>query len=214
LKNGEPAKAQQQFVAARQLQVRPYGQVTDVDVRLEKTIEQDEAASAGLVERPGQVAECREERRKLDRERNCELGLEILDDLFQAVLDGRSRLIEVGDDFVHVQLERVGACLLDQPGELQPHFRGRAIEGADHRDIDGGFHPTHVLEVFVRAERVHFRFRKVRDDGRELAIQAVHVTDPVGFLLRDLLLEQRVEHDGGAAAVLQAADGIQMIGEW
>ena len=112
-----------------------------------------------------------------------------------------------------MQLERVGPCLLDQLGELQPGFRGRAVERADHRDLGGGFHPTDVLEIFVRAERVYVRFREVRHDGRELAIQAVHVTDPARFFLGDLLLEQRVEHDGCAPAILEPPDGIQMVGE-
>ena len=129
------------------------------------------------------------------------------------MLDLRSRLIEVGDDLVHVQLERVGACLLDQLGELQPGFRGRAVERADHRNLDGGFHTTNVFQILVRAERVRLGLRKVGHDRRELAIQAVHVTDSAGFFLGDLLLEQRVEHDGAAAAVLEPADGIQMIGK-
>ncbi len=39
------------------------------------------------------------------------------------------------------------------------------------------------------------------------------VVDAAGVALRNLLLEQRVKHDRRAAAVLEPADGIQMIGE-
>ena len=74
VQNREPAKAQQQFVAARQLQTRPHGQVPDVDVRLEKRLNRTRPSAPASIERPGHVAERREERRELDRERNLELG--------------------------------------------------------------------------------------------------------------------------------------------
>jgi len=70
-----------------------------------------------------------------------------------------------------------------------------------------------MLEVLLRAKRVLMRLGVVREHGRKLVIERIHLENPPGLRLGDLLLEERMEDDRGAAAVFEAADGIQAGGE-
>ena len=121
----------------------------DVDVRLVEAVEQHQAVGAGAVERRGQVRQRRVERRQLHRDRDarstrsaprrCRAARRSTD---AAALD------RVGGDVVDVQLQRVGAGLLDQPGVVEPAFAGRrrsasAITGTRDRRLD----PAELLQV-------------------------------------------------------------------
>ena len=68
----------------------------------------------------------------------------------------------VGGDRVQVQLDRVGAGVLEQPGVADPPADVRAVEAGDHRDVDavlGGFDQRQVgvgagvVAVDLREER-------------------------------------------------------------
>ena len=55
-----------------------------------------------------------------------------LDEVDVALLDRGAALVGVGGDEVDVQLERVGAGVLDQARVLDPAAEGDAVEAADH----------------------------------------------------------------------------------
>jgi hypothetical protein len=211
--NREPPKAQEQFTAVGQVQMRPHCQRPNVDIRLHETVEQDQTVGARPIELASDIAKCREERREFDGDRDVQLALEIPRNLTKSMFDGEGRLVGVGDHLVHVQLECVGAGLLDQFGKSQPRFGGRPVQGRDHRNLDGALDLAHVLEILVRTERVLLRFGEIREDGRKLAIERVQMMNPPGRRLGDLLLEQRVKDNGGAPRVLEPPDGVQVIGE-
>ena len=178
-----------------------------------ESVEQHQTVGAGPVELARHVAERGEERGELDRDRDLQLVLQILNHLPQAVLDGGGGLIRIGDDLVHVELDRIGARLLDQPGEFQPRGRCRPVEGSNHRNLDGALDPTQMLQIRVRAERVLLRLGEIGHDRGELGIERIHLMNPARLGLRDLLLEERVQHDRRAARILEPPDRIQVIRE-
>lgn len=73
----EPSQPQQELRARRELHVERYRHRPDVDVRLVKTVEQDEAIGARTIELPGDVSERREERRDFDGDRDSEDPLQL-----------------------------------------------------------------------------------------------------------------------------------------
>jgi hypothetical protein len=81
------------------------------DSRATSSIEDHEAIRACLIELPRDVAKGGEERRKLHRDGDRQLVLQILDDLAKPPFNGQGRLIRISDYLVHVQLNRVGAGL-------------------------------------------------------------------------------------------------------
>ncbi len=92
----------------------------EVDVGLEEAVEEDEPVRAGDGEPRRKVRERGEERAELDRERDPHLRPHRADDVEDPRLDLVGRPSRVRLDRVDVQLERVGAGLLDQPRVPDP----------------------------------------------------------------------------------------------
>ena len=59
----------------------------------------------------------------------------------------------VAGGVVDVQLEPVGAGLLEQPRVVDPPAGRDAVERGHHRNADGGLDPAQMLEVLVGPER-------------------------------------------------------------
>ena len=58
----------------------------------------------------------------------------------------------IGGDDVEVEFERIRAGLLNQARVVQPAGRRGAVQGADDRHTDGGFDPTDLLQIGLRAD--------------------------------------------------------------
>ena len=80
------------------------------------------------------------------------LAAHVADQLHVHGLDRRAGDVGIGRDEVDVQLEGVGARLLDLARVLDPAARGDAVQAADHGDVDGGLGLPHVLEIAVGPE--------------------------------------------------------------
>ena len=179
--NRQPAQTQEQLAAGRELEAGPRRQVSNVDIRLKKAIEENQAVRARSFEVTRDIRECREVRRKFDRDWNLQFVPDVLDDLTEAILDGQRRLIGFGDHLVYVQFERVGTRLLDEPREIQPCLRCRPVEGTDDRNLHRFLQASKVVEVLVGPERVSLRLREIRHDGRKLAIERIEMVNPTGL---------------------------------
>jgi hypothetical protein len=60
----------------------------------------------------------------------------------------------VGRQVVEVQLQRVGAGVLDFPGIIDPAAGGNSVQAADHRHAHCPLHLAQVLQVGIRADTV------------------------------------------------------------
>ena len=145
----QPAEAQQQLGGIRQVQARDRLEGLDVDVGLVEAVEQHEAVGARPVQLLGEVRQRREERRQLDGHRDGDRLLDRPQDLDRPLLDVGAGLLRVGGDEVDVQLERVGAGLLDRLRVRQPALGGGAVERRDHRDLHRRLDLADLLEVRV-----------------------------------------------------------------
>ena len=157
----DPAQRHAHGHGRAQQDVRLHFEALQVDVRLVEPVEQHQAVGAGVVEALGHVGEVAEERAELHRHRNGHLGLHRLEDVEVGLLDLGGGQVHVRGDVIDVQLERVGAGLLDRFGVLRPAADGRAVQAGD----DGDFHRLlglgDVLEVFLRAEAEFLRFGEI-----------------------------------------------------
>ncbi len=120
---------------------------------------------------------------------------------------------EVRDDFVHVELECIGSCLLDRLGELQPGFLRAPIEGGDDGNAHGLLGPMNVLGVLVGPKRVLAGIREVGKHLGELPVVHAESGDTLVLCEGDLFLEQGVQHDRRASSVLEALDPLDAVAE-
>ena len=211
--DSQPAQPQEQLVRAGEIEPRLDLEILGVDVGLVEAVEDHEAVGAGPLDPLRQVRERRIEGRELHRDRDRHGFPDGRDDGDGALLDIAPRLERVGRELVDVDLEGVGAGLLDQARVLDPALGGRAVQGRDHGDLDCRLDPLDLLQVVVRAEREDLRLGQVRRGfGMGLARPGVRAVG--GELVADdLLLEERAQDDGGGARVLEAAHGIQVVGQ-
>ena len=187
--------------------------VRGVDVRLVEAVEQDDPVGSGRIQLPRDVAERREEWGNFHGEGNFHQLLQLADGGRQLVLDRRARDAQIGDHLIEVQFQRVGAGLFDDTGEGQPRRTGRAVERRDDRDAHGPLHATDVLGVRVGGERVVVGAGKMREGAGPFGVQRVPLMDAPRAGQRDLLLEQRRDHDRGAPAVLEPLDRVEIEAE-
>ena len=110
------------------------GQRLQVDVGLEEAVEQDQAVGPGAEQPLGHVGQRAEERADLDGQRDRDRRPDGRHQVEVLVLDLRRGLLGVGGHEVDVQLQGVGAGLLDQLAVADPAAVGGAVEAADDRD--------------------------------------------------------------------------------
>jgi hypothetical protein len=150
---------------------------------------------------------------ELDRDRDTDARLDVSYPVHVPPLHLLARQVRMGGDVVDVQLERVGACLLDLPRVTGPAAGGDSVEAADDRDSDGGLGPPDVLEIRVRTDLVALHVRQVGHCLR-VALRAVReIPVELRALHRDLLLEERVQHYRRRPRVLHAADVVQDLAQ-
>jgi len=77
----------------------------------------------------------------------------VLDEVEVTGLDRGRRVVRVGGDQVHVQLEGVGAGVLYQFRVPDPAAGRRAVERADDRDIELALRVLEVSKVLVRTRQ-------------------------------------------------------------
>ena len=115
----------------------------------------------------------RVERRELHRNGDSDRFLQHGDNVDHAALDRHGIFEKVRGDVIEVQLQGIGAGLLDQPGVVQPPFRFGAVQRGDHRHADAPFDPQQQLEIVVRLGAAGddlFLEQGVHDDGRRAGI--------------------------------------------
>src|SRR5690606_28510576 len=110
----EPAEPQAQVLARREVEMRTHLQRLDVDLRLEKPVEQHEAVDLFALEPAGKMRDRRVERRKLDRNGNADGTAHRASDLDHALLELRTGHAALRGEEIGVQLDRVGAGLFEQ----------------------------------------------------------------------------------------------------
>ncbi len=106
--------------ALAQLEPRHDLERLEVEVRLVEAVEQHQAVGAGGDGRRREVRERRVERAELDRQRDRDRRADRGDQLQVGRLDLGRGPARVGGDVVQVQLERVGAGVLDPAGVADP----------------------------------------------------------------------------------------------
>ena len=112
-----------------------------------------------------------------------------------------------------VQLERIGPRLLDGGRVVTPGTRPCPVQGRDDRDAHRGLHTREVREVLLRAHHEPIRAREVAEGFSERLPMAVEMQEPTDLLAGDLLGEQRAQHDGGGARILEAPHRVEVVRE-
>ncbi len=122
-----------------------------------------------------------------------------------AALDLLAGLVEIGGDVVEVQLDRIGAGVLELAGEAGPAAGCGAVERGHDGDVEGLFQLGDLGEGGRGADGEDVGVGEERA-GFGVGVDVV-VEEPVGGELvgDELLLEQRVQHDCAGARVDEAA---------
>ena len=100
-------------------------------------------------------------RSHLDGDPNSQLLLQVRHGLPETALNSQRTLVGVGNDFVHVQFERIGSRLLDALGKAQPRFSRRTVQRSNDRNLHRLLHAPQMLEILVWAQRIRVRLRIV-----------------------------------------------------
>jgi len=149
----------------------------------------------------------------LDGDGNLHARLHIAHQLHVHVLDVGRGHRGVGGDVVDVELQRIGTCLLDLPGVIDPASRGHPVEAADDGNAHRGLDPAKMLQVGVGTEVVAPHVGKVRERLR-VALGAVReMMVEIVALERDLLFEERREHHRRRSRVFHPADIAHVLAE-
>jgi len=209
----DPPQAQQELGRIGESRARNDLEALDVDVRLVEAVEEDEAVGARALEPRREVRERGVEGRKLDGERKGDGLAHRRDDVHDAAFHVFAGFAGIGREIVDVELEGVRAGLRDQARVLDPRLGRRPVERCDDGDRDRGLDPLDLLQVFGGPEREEGGFGQIRQRlGVRLARGLVRVVR--GELVpHDLLLEERPQDDRGGAGVLEAANGVEVVGE-
>src|SRR3989304_2602691 len=107
--------------------------------------------------------------------------------------------------------------IASQPGRLHaarifhPSSRRRPVERGNDGDVYCLLDPRDLRQVLLRTQRKLAGARKVGKGLAERLGVDVHVVDSGPLLLEDLLLEERVHHDGGGARLLQPLHRVQAV---
>ena len=159
------------------------------------------------------MPERRVERRQLDRERDLDPRAHRLHQLDVARLDRRGVVRGIGGDLVEVQLERVGARLLDQAGVFDPAAERGAVETRDHRDAQTPLGRGDPLQIRVRTHLVTLEIGQVVERfGEDTGARLERVVDRER-IARELFLEERGQHHRGHAGIFESPQAVERAGE-
>jgi len=110
-----------------------------------------------------------------------------------------------------VQLDGIGAGLFHLFGVVEPAARGAAVEGGNHRDLDGFLDPAELLQVLIRPEHEIVGAGEVGQGLGEGFCRDVHVVNGSEALGCQLLLEQGPHDDGRRSRILEFADRVKVV---
>lgn len=213
VQNRYPSQGHPHRHGRAQQNVRLHLERFEVNVRLVKAVEQHEAVRAGGVELARHGGEVGEERAQLDRDGNRDFLFHRLENVQISLLHVSPGQIHVGGDAINIQLQRIGAGLLDLFRIGRPAAGGRAVQAGDDGDAHRFFRLGDVFEIFLRAEVEGFRLREIGQRLGETFRALHHALVQFGPVLAQLLLEQRVKHHGGRAGVLHFFDVVNVLRE-
>ena len=129
------------------------------------------------------------------------------------VLDVAPRSVGVGGHEVDVQLQGIGAGLLDHAWRSGPSRRGGAVEAGDDRDRSApAWRLATMPQVGVRARCCSRPSRGSTTERLGEALVAGVLVEAVDLhlVVLDLLLEQRGQDDGRGAGILQPAERVDL----
>jgi hypothetical protein len=209
VEDGRPAQRQPQLLGGRQRQLGGHLQGVEVEVGLVEAVEQHQPVSAGPDQLVGQVGQRAEVGAELDRQRDADALADRADQLDNAPLDLGAVQLGAGGDEVDVQLQGVGAGLLEQGGLLDPAAGGDAVEAGDHRDLQAGPDLLDQHQVAVGAGVVLVEGQR---RGQAVRPGLQQPPDLLG-LQPELFLEQRRQHHSRRPGRLQPPQPVQAAGQ-
>ena len=213
VQDGDPVEAHEQLVGARQGEPGHNLEALEIEVRQVEAVEEHQRVGAGTIQPLGQMGQRAEGVPDLDGDGNLHARLHVADQLHVHVLDVGRRHRGVGGDIVDVELQRIGAGLLDLPGVVDPAPGGHPVEAADDRNAHRGLDPAKMLQIGVGTEVIAPHVGKVRERLR-VALGAVReMMVEIVALERDLLFEERREHHGRRSRIFHPTDIAHVLAE-
>jgi hypothetical protein len=131
----------------------------------------------------------------------------------QRVSISRPGRAQIGGDEVDVELDRVGAGLLQERRVLDPGAGVDGVEAGDDRDLQVGFGLSEQGQVAVGAGVVAVQPGQGPLGGPVAEAAAGDLLEHAGFL-GELLLEQGREHHRARTSLLEAAQVVEAAGQW
>ena len=140
------------FGRRAELEIHGEAQRHDVDVGLVETVEEHQTRGAGFAERARHGADRAEIGTELDRDRQRHRRLHRFQHVDIALFDLIAGHRHIGGNEIDVELDRVGARLLQPAGIVDPAAARDAVEAGDHRNGDGFLGPPDDVEVAFRPD--------------------------------------------------------------
>ncbi len=207
----DPAQRQPQIVRAAERQAGHHLQRLQIEVGLIEAVEQHQPVGAGLGESLGQMRQRGDEGAQLERDRDTHPRANRADEVDIRIFKLSPTYACVGRQVVDVQLQCIGAGLLDFMRILDPSAGRDAVEAADHRNIKRLLQPPQVIEIALGANIVALHLGKIAERLGIGLGAAAEVMIELVTLVGDLLLEQRVQHDRRCTGGLQSARQLDLF---
>ena len=135
------------------------------------------------------------------------------DNVEEARVDLRSGFRRVRRDVVQVQLERVRARVLHQPGVADPALGRRAVEGGNHRHRHRVAESPNVFQVPLGTDHEVVGQRKVGGRFGVGLLMRVEVLRAPEFVGLNLFLEQRWQHERRRPCVFEPSRHVEVGGQ-
>src|SRR5581483_6201665 len=150
----DPPKRQPQLPCLGEYQTGDDGERFEIEVWLIKAIEEDQAVGAAGGQAGRHVRRRAEVGGELHRDRDRNAVANVAQHVQVHLLDVGAPQADAGGDVVDVQLDGVGAGLLDQSGVVDPAPGRDAVQAADDRDVGALARFGDAVQVVVRANPV------------------------------------------------------------
>ncbi len=208
----DPVDAQQRFVGRRQRQCGRDLARLQVDVRLIEAVEQRHALRPGGLQGAHEMANGTELRRQLHGDGDADVLLQLIQQFDVAALHLGAGLEGIGGDVIDVQLQCVGARLLQLPAVVHPAVGGDTVEAGDDGYGQAALERGDLLQIVVELAQIVLGRRHGQERFRLAEADGLFVEEARGGLLGggDGLLEQRIHDDGRGAGILQPPRRVQI----
>ena len=209
----DPTEREPQFPRLAQLEAVDHTKGLEVQVRLVEAVEQNEsvrAASNGLAR---EIGERRVVRAELDGQRDGDGRANLRDEVQVRRIHLRRGLRRVRRDAVQVEFQRVRSGFLHELGVANPAAGRGGVEACDDRHGGRGLDRGQIGQIAVPDARQRIHCREVLEGFRELAGAGFERLVQPDLVVEDLLLEQRREHDGPHARLVEATGGGGIAGQ-